>query len=187
MSDALARSMFALVSDFSPRDDAERAAQDDFASFFVHGDSPMWRESGPDHATASCVVLDPTLRDTLLVFHGKGRFWVQPGGHLEDGDESIAAAALRELREETGIRLDAIADGPLAYDLDHHPLSSRFGRCASHLDVGIAVIVERDAEVTVSDESEDVRWWPVDALPAELASGVQRRIHGLLRQLRDRG
>ncbi|WP_341974218.1 NUDIX domain-containing protein [Microbacterium sp. LWO13-1.2] len=186
MSDAVTRSMSNLVRNFSPRDDAERAAQEDFASFFVHGESPMWRESGPDHATASCVVLDPTLRDTLLVFHAKGQFWVQPGGHLEEGDESIEAAALRELREETGLRLDARDDGPLAYDLDHHALSASFGRCASHLDVGIAVIVDRDAEITVSDESEDVRWWPVDALPAELANGVQRRIDALLTRVRGR-
>lgn len=186
MSDALAGSMSALVRDFTPRDAAERAAQEDFASFFVHGDSPMSRTSGPDHATASCVVFDPTLRHTLLVFHGKGRFWVQPGGHLEEGDESIAAGALRELHEETGIGVDAVVGSSLAYDLDHHPLSSRFGRCASHLDVGIAVIVDRDAEITVSDESEDVRWWPVDALPAELAGGVHRRIHGLLTRLHDR-
>lgn len=37
-------------------------------------------------------------------------------------------------------------------DLDHHGLSSRFGRCASHLDIGIAVIVDPDAALTVSDE-----------------------------------
>ncbi|WP_102193124.1 NUDIX hydrolase [Microbacterium aurantiacum] len=187
MSDVLAASMSTLVRDFTPRDAVEQAAQEDFASFFVHGDSPMSRTSGPDHATASCVVFDPALRQTLLVFHGKGRFWVQPGGHLEEGDESIAAGALRELHEETGIRLDAVADASLAYDLDHHSLSSSFGRCASHLDVGIAVIVDRDAEITVSDESEDVRWWPVDALPVELAGGVQRRIQALLARMHDRG
>ncbi|MFP3813739.1 hypothetical protein, partial [Bacillus sp. SIMBA_005] len=41
---------------------------------------------------ASCVVFDETLTQTLLVFHGKGQFWVQPGGHAEDGDASIMEA-----------------------------------------------------------------------------------------------
>lgn len=172
-----------LVTEFQPRSERERAAQADFASFFPDDSGPVSRDSGPDHATASCVVFDRTLTRTLLVFHGKGRFWVQPGGHAEDGDESIVDAALRELREETGI-VAATPTTPLVYDLDHHGLSSRFGRCASHLDIGVAVIVDPELALTVSDESEDVRWWPVDALPAEVPPQLEPRLAGLLDRLR---
>src|SRR5690606_22640110 len=35
--------------------------------------------------------------------------WATPGGGLDDG-ETFHAAAIRELREETGIQLDSIAD-----------------------------------------------------------------------------
>lgn len=92
--------------------------------------------------------------------------------------------ALRELGEETGIVVEPMI-APLAYDLDHHALSSRFGTCASHLDIGIAVVVDREAALTVSDESEDVRWWPVDALPTEVPPQLVPRLDGLLAQLRD--
>ncbi|MFF1541067.1 NUDIX hydrolase [Microbacterium sp. NPDC058269] len=173
-----------LVSTFAPRSERDRAAQADFASFFGADGGPVHREAGPDHLTASCVVFDAALRHTLLVFHRKGKFWVQPGGHVEDGDDSIVAGALRELREETGILVDP-TDAPLAYDLDHHGLSSRFGACSSHLDIGIAVVVDRDAALTVSEESEDVRWWPVDALPDEVPPQLVPRLDGLLVQLRD--
>lgn len=182
MSRVLSDGVRRLVTEFAPRSDRERAAQADFAAFFPDDAGPVRRDSGPDHATASCVVFDETLTQTLLVFHGKGQFWVQPGGHAEDGDESIVAAALRELREETGI-VTAVPTAPLVYDLDHHGLSSRFGRCASHLDIGITVIVDPDAVLTVSDESEDVRWWPVDALPAEVPPQLQPRLRGLLERL----
>jgi 8-oxo-dGTP pyrophosphatase MutT (NUDIX family) len=183
MSRMLSADVRRLVTDFVPQSDRERTAQLDFASYFPHDDGPVVRESGPDHATASCVVFDETLTHTLLVFHRKGRFWVQPGGHAEDGDDSIVAAALRELREETGIEAARTTD-PLAYDLDHHGLSARFGRCASHLDIGIAVIVDRELALTVSDESEDVRWWPVDALPAEVPGQLEPRLTGLLGRIR---
>ncbi|MFJ6534433.1 NUDIX hydrolase [Microbacterium sp. NPDC091662] len=173
-----------LVSTFVPRAERDRAAQADFASFFGADGGPVHREAGPDHLTASCVVFDASLEHTLLVFHRKGQFWVQPGGHVEDGDDSVMSGALRELREETGVAIDP-TDAPLAYDLDHHGLSSRFGSCASHLDVGIAVVVDRDAALTVSEESEDVRWWPVDALPAEVPPQLVPRLEGLLAQLRD--
>lgn len=183
MSRMLAADVHRLVADFAPLSARDRAAQEDFASFFPDESGAVWRDSGPDHATASCVVFDETLTQTLLVFHGKGRFWVQPGGHAEEGDASVVAAALRELREETGI--DAAPPvGALAYDLDHHGLSTRFGRCASHYDIGIAVIVDPELALTVSDESEDVRWWPVDALPVEVPAQLKPRLAGLLERLR---
>lgn len=171
-----------LVSAFVPRSERDRDAQADFALFFSADGGPVHRESGPDHLTASCVVFDTSLQHTLLVFHRKGQFWVQPGGHVELEDESVMSGALRELHEETGIVVDPAA-APLAYDLDHHALSSRFGRCASHLDIGIAVVVDRETALTVSDESEDVRWWPLDALPAEVPPQLAPRLDGLRMQL----
>ena len=62
--------------------------------------------------------------------------------------------------------------------------------CASRLLVGrtvigIAVVVARESALTVSEESEDVRWWPVDALPAEVPPQLVPRLDGLLTQLRN--
>lgn len=173
----LAADMHRLVAEYDPSSDRERASHADFARFFADEHGPVGRDDGPDHATASALVFDTSLSRTLLVFHRKGRFWVQPGGHLEAGDRSILDAALRELREETGV--DASVDGPLVYDLDHHSLSSAFGRCASHLDVGIAVVVDADHQLVVSDESDDVRWWPLDGLPEDVPNGFADRVRGL--------
>lgn len=182
MSRMLAAEVHTIVADLEPRSERDREAQADFAAFFPDDSGPVWRESGPHHATASCVVFDETLTHTLLVFHRKGRFWVQPGGHLEHGDASIAEAALRELREETGIDV-AAPHPPVAYDLDHHALSARFGGCASHLDIAIAVIADPALALTVSHESDDVRWWPVDALPAEVPAQLAPRLRNLIERL----
>ncbi|GAT74841.1 NTP pyrophosphohydrolase [Microbacterium sp. HM58-2] len=166
-----------LVSAYEPRSEREHAEKADFLAFFADDHGPVAREDGPDHATASALVFDPSLTRTLLVFHGKGRFWVQPGGHLEPGDASIADAALREMQEETGVAGSVPAS--FAYDLDHHALSAAFGRCSSHLDIGVAVVVEPGSPLLVSAESEDVRWWPIDALPAEVPDGFAGRVERL--------
>lgn len=54
------------------------------------------------HLTASAVVIDPNTEAVLLVWHRASQAWLFPGGHVEPG-ESPAEAALREVREETGV------------------------------------------------------------------------------------
>ena len=64
--------------------------------------------TGIRHATASAVVLDEHDR-VLLVHHNKLGQWLYPGGHI-DPNEDPAQAALREVREETGIDAEIISD-----------------------------------------------------------------------------
>ena len=64
----------------------------------------MTRRARP---AARIVLLDPEERVLLFRFapEGGAPFWATPGGALDPG-ESYAAAARRELREETGLDLD---------------------------------------------------------------------------------
>src|SRR5690625_7212952 len=63
----------------------------------------LHREGGPRHLTASAVVIDAPAEHVALMWHRKGQFWVQPGGHLEEGEASSEKAARREVTEETGL------------------------------------------------------------------------------------
>ena len=60
------------------------------------------RTCRPGHLTGSALVVDPSDRRILLLFHTKLQRWLQPGGHA-DGDADLARVALREAVEETGI------------------------------------------------------------------------------------
>jgi 8-oxo-dGTP pyrophosphatase MutT (NUDIX family) len=114
--------------------------------------------------TASAIVLDADASHVLLTLHRKGGFWAQMGGHCEPGDATLADAALREAREESGIDdLRLVRDEPV--DLDRHALSTAFGTCGEHLDVRYAVVAPAGARHVVSEESSDVAWFPYDALP----------------------
>ena len=128
-------------------------------------DDGMLRSCVPAHLTASALVLDHTGEQVLLTLHRKGGFWGQLGGHCEPQDDTLAAAALREATEESGIDgLRLVDDAPV--DLDRHALSTAFGTCGEHLDVRYAVVAPPGAEPVVSEESDDVAWFSVDQFPA---------------------
>lgn len=52
---------------------------------------------------ASGFIITPDRTATLLIWHNKLQKWVQPGGHVDEG-ELPHEAALREVAEEVGLR-----------------------------------------------------------------------------------
>lgn len=126
----------------------------------------LTRAGDPAHFTASAVPVDPTGGRVCLVLHAKLDQWVQPGGHMEAGDDTVGQAALRELREETG--LAGLLD-PRPLLLSRHPSPCGVGDW--HLDVQLLVRTTEVAPV-VSDESHDVAWFDLHDLPPGMAPGV---------------
>ena len=97
------------------------------------------RSCQPGHLTAGALVLSPGLDAVLLNLHGKARRWFHFGGHLEDGDVSLLAAARREAVEESGIEDLALDPLPVHLDLHHVEFCGAHGR-ADHLDVRYAAL-----------------------------------------------
>jgi 8-oxo-dGTP pyrophosphatase MutT (NUDIX family) len=147
-----------------------------------HGAVLLTRQAEPSHLTASAIVLTPDARRTCLVLHGRLGLWVQPGGHLEDGDLTVQAAAAREVVEETGLS-GQVLTAPVV--LSRHRAPCRPGEVDWHLDVQFALITSAQSP-TVSAESRDVAWFGVDALPAELAPGVAASVARAVRRVAGR-
>ncbi|AZG48764.1 NUDIX hydrolase [Gordonia insulae] len=127
------------------------------------------RASEPGHITASAIVFDATLSHVLLTLHPRVGKWIQLGGHCEESDDTLADAATREAREESGIPDLHIATGPV--HLHTHPITCSLGVPTRHLDVRFAAVASPTADGTPprivrSDESVDLAWWPIDDLPA---------------------
>ena len=109
------------------------------------------RRPGPDRAIL------------LLVMHRKVGRWLQPGGHCEPGDATLAGAALREAEEESGITGLRLVPGII--QVDRHPAPCNPGIVDEHLDVRYLVLAPPRAVPLVSAESDEVRWFRWDALP----------------------
>lgn len=140
----------------------------------------MWRSSYPHHLTAGALVIDSAGERVLLNLHRKARRWFAFGGHAEDGDRTLADVAAREAREESGIPDLRLVPQPAQLDVHPVPFCDPRGE-VHHLDVRYVAIAPPTAREVTSEESLDVRWWPIDALP-ELEPGMVDLV-GLARTL----
>lgn len=149
--------------------EAAREAHTSTVALLGDGPGVILKANPGAHVTASALVVSHDLGRVLLCLHGKARMWMQLGGHIELGDESLVAAAVREVAEESGIT-DIEVD-PVPIDVDRH-LAPCSGGHAWHHDVRFAMRAAEGAVPVVSDESLDVAWVPAGALPSPLASGT---------------
>ncbi len=152
-------SLRTLLDDFAPsleEGDSVRAVRE-----LISRDVPVMSADfyDPGHVTASAFVLDRTHQRLLLIHHGKLRTWLQPGGHVDPG-EDVLTAAIREVEEETGVVAAPIIDG--LFDVDVHAIPPSGDRPA-HTHFDVRFLLEATHEHLVdSDEVLDVRWLPLD-------------------------
>lgn len=129
---------------------------------------PFARDADPTHVTASAIVVDPYGR-VLLHRHVRLGIWIQPGGHVEPG-EDVVTAAVRETLEETGVVARPVGDGTAILHLDIHegPLGH------VHLDVR-SLLVATDG----SEPGPDAVW----ETPGTALARADRSLRDALRAL----
>jgi 8-oxo-dGTP pyrophosphatase MutT (NUDIX family) len=148
-----------LLKAYRPIDPDDAACAVRFAAFVAAQPRCFDRGLEIGHVTGSAWIVDQAGERVLLTHHAKLDIWVQPGGHC-DGDSDVAAVALKEAVEETGL-CDLERVSPEIFDLDIHTIPARGAVPAhEHFDVRFAFRVPAGASeaFVVSDESHDLAW-----------------------------
>ncbi len=138
------------------------------------------RHYEPGHITASGLVLSPDGNRVLLVFHRRLQAWLQPGGHVDESDSDVAATAVREVREETGVTLAPDHNPPLvAVDVHQIPANRRE---PEHLHHDLMFRFTATSEtLEAAEEVREVVWCPLHRLtdyPLDepLLNGLERAV-----------
>ncbi len=131
---------------------------------------------GDKHYTATVyIVTEEQPRKALLLHHRKHDKWVPPGGHQE-ANENPLEAAIREVKEETGLDIakyfepTRVVNGqslylPLPrYIMEQHIMAHGDEPEHFHLDMEYLVRVPHQAVNHQQDEAHGIGWFTVDEL-----------------------
>jgi 8-oxo-dGTP pyrophosphatase MutT (NUDIX family) len=175
--------MFSPVSEllddvraYRPLDERERAMRERLVAFLErYGMAAFERATAAGHVTASAWVVDPARRAAVLLHHRKLERWLQLGGHV-DGDPDVRSAALREAREESGLRtLRPIVED--IYDIDVHRIPARGSEPEhDHYDLRFAFEADPREPLVRNVESHDVRWITLGELEQYAIDDSVRRL-----------
>lgn len=122
--------------------------------------------------TADCVVMTRkrlrvgddksgiAVPQVLLIERGADPYkgcWAFPGGFM-NMDETTEECAIRELEEETGMKVKDLQQIGAYSKVDRDPR----GRTIT---VAYLAVIDAPIAVTGQDDAAKAQWWPIDALP----------------------
>ena len=152
------------INDFNSSNIEEEGFVIQILDFIEKHKENIGRENPDGHLTASAWILNESKSKVLLIHHKKLNRWLQPGGHIEVEDSSMANAALREALEETNLKSIQFLNKSI-YDIDVHLIPARKTEKEHyHLDFRFIFIADEKEIAQHSDEVKDMKWVELSTL-----------------------
>jgi len=159
----------AVLDGYEPLSDDEARDIARIRELAASGDP--WERSSALHVTGSAVIVHPETRRVLLRWHDRMQSWLHVGGHGGAGETSPLDVALREAREETGLRdLSPWPDAarPRLVHVAIVPVPAGRGEPEhEHADLRYALATARPEDATAETPTARLRWLSIaDAMSA---------------------
>lgn len=157
-----------LIKEYRPCNDQEIKDKEIILRYADIFDDILTRSNEIIHMTSSAFVINKNRDKVLMVHHNIYNSWAWTGGHA-DGEEDLLLVAIKEAKEETGVRNVV----PVVNDIVSIDILPVFGHIkkgkyvSPHLHISIAYLIEADDDeelIVKPDENSNVKWIAIDKI-----------------------
>ena len=167
---------------FSPYNEQEEVERKIMLNYIDDFEDTLTRQNQYGHFTSSAFILNKERTKILMIYHNIYKSWAWVGGH-SDGDSDLLYVAMKEAKEETGIK-NVLPISKDIYSLEIINVNGHEKRekyVGSHLHLNVTYLLEADENEEIhikEDENSGVKWIPINKiLEASSESWVRDRVY----------
>lgn len=152
-----------LIEKYKPHNEQETKDKKAILDFIRQNDDHLVRTNLVAHLTSSAIVLNKDYTKVLFAYHNIYQSWTWLGGHL-DGDKDLLKVAIKETKEETGIKnVTPFSNDIFMIDVIYVSNHIKHGKyVGDHLHLNVTFLLigdEEDKLVIKKDENQGVKWF----------------------------
>ena len=153
---------------FNPYNEQEEVDKKIMLNYIKDFDDVLTRQNEYGHFTSSAFVLNKDRTKILMAYHRIYNSWAWVGGH-SDGDNDLLYVAMKEAKEETGIK-NVVPISKDIYSLEVINVNGHEKRgkyVGSHVHLNVTYLLEADENEEIhikEDENSGVKWVPIDKI-----------------------
>ena len=150
------------IEKYEPYNEQEEKDKQIMLKYMDTFEDVLTRDNEFGHFTASAWVVNQSRTKVLMIYHNIYKSWAWTGGHA-DGESNLLHTAIRELKEETGVKnVKVLEDNIFSLEIicvNGHIKRGRYVSSHVHLNVTYLLEVNEDEELKIKeDENSGVKW-----------------------------
>lgn len=156
------RDLIEQIKNYKPYNEQEEKDKHTILKYIDTFNDVLTRNNEFGHFTVSSWVVNKEKTKVLMIYHNIYKSWAWTGGHA-DGETDLLNVAIRELKEETGVKnVKILEDNIFSLEIicvNGHVKKGKYVSSHVHLNLTYLLEVDEKEELRIKeDENSGVKW-----------------------------